>query len=229
MKEASGRGRFVCRSPAYAAGMNDSAPANTPAPSLWSHTAQEVLDAAGARRSVPTGGSVIAVSGAFGLSLLVLAVNLTLTKKDPAAELTTFSDRLRSLQRRIQTLGDEDAELYAAFMKQARQKGPPEATQEALRQQTREVPLQLARELQEGLELARQLRPLVHPAVVSDVQAGAAILQGALQASLFTLSHNLATLPEGEGDEFRRQWRGLQQEQQAAQAWLSAEAEPSQH
>lgn len=187
---------------------------------------QEVLSAAGARRSVPTGGSVIAVSGAFGVSLLVLAVNLTLTKKDPPAELTALHDALRSGQRRIQTLGDADAELFAAFMKQACSEGTPKQDEEALRQQTREVPLQLARELQESLSLARQLRPLVHTSVVSDVQAGAAILQGALQASLFTLAHNLSSLEEGAREGLTEQCEQLQQELFAAQAWLSAEAGP---
>ncbi|GHG04643.1 serine cycle enzyme [Deinococcus piscis] len=197
----------------------------TATPSLWDHTMQQVLDAAGARRSVPTGGSVIAVSGAFGVSLLVLAVNLTLTKKDPPAELTTLHDTLRLLQRRIQALGDEDAELFAAFMKEARQQDVAAEQTEALRQQTREVPLQLARELQEGLRLAQQLRPLVHTSVVSDVQAGAAILHGAGQASLFTLAHNFSSLEEGQGEEFRQQWEQLCQEQRLAQEWLTAEAE----
>ncbi|MDO4262616.1 MAG: cyclodeaminase/cyclohydrolase family protein [Deinococcus sp.] len=200
----------------------DTAPKATP--SLWTHSMQEVLDAAGARRSVPTGGSVIAVSGAFGVSLLVLAVNLTLTKKDPPAELTALNDALRTLQRRIQALGDADAELFAAFMKQVRSEDTPKQDEEALRQQTREVPLQLARELQEGLTLAGQLRPLVHASVVSDVQAGAAILQGALQAGLFTLAHNLAGLEPEESGEFRRQWQQLWGEQQATQQWLNAEA-----
>ncbi|WP_261663053.1 cyclodeaminase/cyclohydrolase family protein [Deinococcus sp. Marseille-Q6407] len=192
-------------------------------PSLWTHTMQEVLDAAGARRSVPTGGSVVAVSGAFGVSLLILAVNLTLTKADPPAELTALNDKLRSLQARIQALGDADATLFAAFMKQARQPDTPAAEEDELRQQTREVPLQLARELQTGLALAQQLRPLVHTSVVSDIQAGGAILHGALQAALFTLANNLSSADAAQTGEFQVQRQQLEQARLTAQEWLEEE------
>lgn len=192
----------------------------TPQVSLWTHTAQEVLDAAGARRSVPTGGSVVGLSGAFAVSLLILALNLTLTKKDPPAELTPLADELRSLQQRLQTLTDADAKLYAAFMKQARQGDATDAEQADLRQQTREVPLQLARELALGLDLARQLHPLVHSSVVSDIQAGAALLHGALQASLFTLTSNLRATDAPEAAAFRQEGQTLTEQAQVAATWL---------
>ena len=180
-----------------------------------------MLDAAGARRSVPTGGSVVGLSGAFAASLLILAVNLTLTKQDPPTELTPLADELRSLQQRLQTLTDADAELYAAFMKQAHQGDTTDAEQANLRQQTCEVPLQLARELALGLDLARQLHPLVHSSVVSDIQAGAALLHGALQASLFTLAANLRGTEADEATTFKQAWHTLTEQARAAASWLA--------
>ncbi|RTR25397.1 cyclodeaminase/cyclohydrolase family protein [Deinococcus radiophilus] len=194
-------------------------------PTLWTHTAQELLDAAGSRRATPTGGSVTAISGVFGLALLTLAVNLTLSKKDPPAELTDHLDTLRSFQSRLQALADEDASLYADFMKQARQNdGGPD---DKLRRQTREVPLQLARELAQALALTTDLRPLVHRSVISDIDAGAALLQGALQAALITLASNLGSSDQDQNDtdsqtaELWTAWQELQDQRQQALAQLS--------
>lgn len=207
--------------------------AHTEKNSLWHHTAQEVLQAAGARRSVPTGGSVTALSGAFAVSLLILAVNLTLSKQmpqhSPPSELIRYSDGLRTLQGRLQTLTDADAELFAAFMQQAHTDADSTTDpnkQAHLRQHTREMPLQLARELAVGLALAHDLRPLVHSSVVSDVEAGTALLRGALEASLFTLRQNLQTAQkEGTATErFWLQWQELTKQAEASRQWLKVES-----
>ena len=225
------RGQASPQSPTSVPSPADTEAGGQGAPSLWTHTAQAVLDAAGARRSVPTGGSVTAIGGAFGVSLLMLAVNLSLTKRDPAPELTALHDRLRATQRRIQQLGDEDAALFAAFVKEVRQGSDPAAEAE-LRRDTCEVPLALGQALAEGLELARELRPLVHTSVVSDVQAGAALIHGALGAALFTLAHSLSGLAaqdqEKGGDDaqaadIQAQWARLREVSRAQASWLSQE------
>lgn len=174
--------------------------------SLWPQPTQDVLEAVASRRPAPGGGATAALTGAFGAALLSMAGHITVKKGGgEEGELAEPLARLTELRGRLQALADDDVAVFRAYVDASRL---PKATgeergkrQEALKaagQAAMNVPLTLARTVVEALGLAPALARQVHPEVVSDVGAGAAILEGALQAGLLTVEINLPHVPAEE-------------------------------
>lgn len=161
--------------------------------SLWNQTAGNLLNEAASVRATPGGGSVAALSGAFGVALLEMALQITRKKGD--APLQAQLETLNRLRVRLRELADEDVRAFQAYVQAARlpQDAPERA---AAGEAALQVPLDLARTLVEALTLAPALPPLVHPEVLSDVGAGAALLEGALHAALLTVEINLPHVPQ---------------------------------
>ncbi|MBZ9711950.1 cyclodeaminase/cyclohydrolase family protein [Deinococcus multiflagellatus] len=161
--------------------------------SLWSRPAAELLDATASAEATPGGGATAAVAAAFGAALLSMAVGIS-QKREASAELENAGRQVTALRRRLQALADEDVQAFGQYVKASHlpsdDPGRPEALQ-AAGETAMQVPLTLARTIVEGLEAAQALAPQVHPEVVSDVGAGASLLQGALLAALLTVEINL--------------------------------------
>jgi len=127
-----------------------------------------------------------------------MAGNITARKRGEEGELGQTLARLTDLRQRLQTLADDDVAVFRAYVEASRlPKGTEEerlARRGALRsagQAAMNVPLTLARTVVEALDVAPWLAGEVHAEVVSDVGAGAAILEGALHAALLTVDINL--------------------------------------
>ncbi|WP_216324479.1 cyclodeaminase/cyclohydrolase family protein [Deinococcus aestuarii] len=176
--------------------------------SLWDLPARQVLQETASPAPTPGGGSVAALSGAFGAALVAMALEISLGKQPDEAEERAIRDLLASLTRhreRLQALADEDMAAFGGYMAAlALPKGTEEERRQrkdALREATRAAtaaPLEIARVVMVALDLATRAAELVHKEVVSDVGAGAALLRGALQASLLTVDINVPGWPEGE-------------------------------
>ncbi|MFC4638006.1 cyclodeaminase/cyclohydrolase family protein [Deinococcus hohokamensis] len=169
---------------------------------LWNRSAQDLLEATTSHQPTPGGGSVAALSGAFGVGLVCMALNITRRKQpQQAGALQGPLEALMALQADLRRLADEDAQVFRAYVAATRL---PRATDEeqAARQdaldragaQAREVPLQVAGAAVQALDLANEVLSDVHPEVQSDVGAGAGLLLGTLHASLLTLDINLRHL-----------------------------------
>ncbi|GAA5514221.1 methenyltetrahydrofolate cyclohydrolase [Deinococcus carri] len=170
--------------------------------SLWERPAQELLQAAASGAPTPGGGSTAALTAAFGAALLEMALNITLKKNGEAAAeaLRPVLQTLGSLRERLQTLADEDVRAFRAYVQATRLPEGPEQNEAlaAAGKASMQTPLQLARTALEALDLAPPLATQVHAEVISDVGAGAAILEGALHAALLTVDINLPHIPEEE-------------------------------
>lgn len=180
---------------------------------LWTRSAQDLLDATSSRQPTPGGGSVAALSGAFGAGLVLMAARISLHKAQktgdtPAPVLMAALDTLEEVQGRLRHLADEDVAVFRGYVDATRlpkataeEKAARRAALDRAGEAARAAPLGTAQACTEALAQAQACLEHTHPEVVSDVGAGAALLRGALEAALLTLDINLRHL---EGDEQTR-------------------------
>ena len=170
----------------------------TDAPSIWLQTLADVRDTAASDRPTPGGGSITAVAATLGLSLVLMALAITLKKTPDDPALAQLDQEGRELLDRLTPHADRDIALFSQFMdalalprdtpaqKDARQR----ARQQALLDATH-GPLDAATDVARALGLARRALPLASRHVRSDVLAGADLLHGALRGVLRNVDINL--------------------------------------
>ncbi len=170
---------------------------------LWTQSLRDFLSVTASAQPTPGGGSVAGVTAACGLGLVVMALEISAKRKDVArpAEITALLAESRQVMTQIAGAADADIAAFRAYM--AALKLPKDTDdQKRLRAESlqtaviraTESPLQAARFMVAALHLAIRALPLTHPHVLSDVGAGAGILEGALKAVLFNVDINLPGL-----------------------------------
>jgi len=174
---------------------------------LWSANLAEFREATASADPTPGGGSVAAVSATLGLGLVIMALEISMKRKDALRpdDAKSLIEAARPLMGSLSGDADNDIRAFRAYMaalKLPRQSDDEkerrkEALQAASRRAT-EAPLLAARHIIEALHLAKAAAPLAHSHVVSDVGAGAALLEGALKAVLFNVDVNLPSLTDVE-------------------------------
>ncbi|WP_052326633.1 cyclodeaminase/cyclohydrolase family protein [Deinococcus peraridilitoris] len=143
-----------------------------------------------------------AISGALGLGLVIMALEVSLRRKNADAALPRVLDNARELLTLLARDADEDVAVFEQFMAALALPKSSEAEQHrraALREAALAAsrsPLAAAGRLVTALELAEQSAPLVARSIVSDVGAGAALLGGALRATLLSVDINLGQVDE---------------------------------
>lgn len=183
-------------------------------------TAEQLLQRTSSADPTPGGGAIAAVTAAFGVGLVHMAIEVTV-----AAPVSSPSDsdalldgrrRAADLQAAIAAAADADVDEFDALMaayrlprdsdeqRRARQRAIDEATITATL-----GPLGLAELAVVAVGLGAEVEPLVKPTIVSDVQAGCDLLRGAALAALRTADINLLALeqrghPEAPGIRERR-------------------------
>ena len=172
---------------------------------LWHSRLADFREATASAQPTPGGGSVAGVSAALGVGLLIMALEISVKRKDAvlpenARELIAEARRLMAL---LSAGADGDILAFRGYMTalqlpkatDAEKALRREKLQSATRQAT-ESPLQTARHILDALRLAGKAVPLTHTHVVSDVAAGASLLEGALKAVLFNVDINLPSLAD---------------------------------
>ncbi|HEX4353123.1 MAG TPA: cyclodeaminase/cyclohydrolase family protein [Polyangiales bacterium] len=165
--------------------------------SLWDWTLAQTRDATASASPTPGGGSIAAISGTFGLSLVVMALEIT-NKKAPSDTLASLLAEGRSLLDRLSAHADRDVELFERYLRAVRL---PKATESesAARDsalsvatlEATEAPLMAAADQLSALSYAEPAVAAIQANVRSDVYAGADILLGAVHASLRNVDINL--------------------------------------
>lgn len=170
--------------------------------SLWDLSAAELLERTASADPTPGGGSVAAITGALGLGLVCMALEVSARRRDAAPELTDLLDRARALLDGLKLHPDADVLAFQGYMAALALPKVNAGQQEARRMSIQEAalaateaPLAAARELLLALVIAREAARLAHRQIVSDVGAGAALLGAAVQATLLSVDINLGSLP----------------------------------
>jgi len=170
---------------------------------LWSGSLADFCEATASGAPTPGGGSVAGVCGTLGMGLVIMALEISVKRKDAVEPERTkgLIEKGRGVMKELRGDADADVRAFRAYMaalklpketeeeKQARR----EAMEGASRGAT-EAPLLAARHMVEGLRLADAAVSLTHAHVLSDVGAGAGLMEGALKAVLFNVDVNLPSL-----------------------------------
>ena len=164
--------------------------------SLWSARADELLARTASADPTPGGGSIAAISGAFGLALVQMALAVT---DDP--ELADHQRRADDLRAAVVPAVDGDVDDFAALMAAYRLPRTDDAERAARLEAVEKAgiaatkrPLDLVSRFVEALTLATEVEPLVKRSIVSDVRAGRDLLVGASRAAVRTADTNLEAL-----------------------------------
>lgn len=177
---------------------------------LWAMPLDEFLSRTASTDPTPGGGSVAAVSGAFGMGLVLMALEISM-KRLEGERFKNAGMRVaegRRILGALKAMPERDIASFDRYMQAlALPKGTPEektgrkAALDAARAEATEAPLSAARILVEGLELAGHGMPLAHSHVVSDIGAGAALMGSAAAAVLLNVDINTAGMPESDAKE----------------------------
>ncbi len=202
--------------------------------SLWKCTAEELLRRASSIDPTPGGGSVAALTAAFGLSLLQMAIGVTVAGPDGAADdrarLLAAHARAGELQAVVAAAVDRDAIEFEAVMSGYRM---PRDTEDERAARVAAIdaatvtatlgPLRLAEAALSGIALVDETGPLIKRSIVSDARAGRDLLRGAALAALQTADINLVALEaRGHGEA-----PALRERRDAARATASPDEERS--
>lgn len=174
--------------------------------SMWDLTLAEFCSRLASHEPVPGGGSAAMVSAATGAALVAMALEVTSRKKKAPELAAAALELLPGAAEHVaglRTDADEDVAAFTAYMAAARlpRLTPDEAAtrtaalDSALHRATR-APLDAAARTVAAIEFAAQSLPAVADAVVSDVGAGVALLEGALRAVLLNVDINLVNVKD---------------------------------
>ena len=164
--------------------------------SLWSERVDDLLVRTASSDPTPGGGSVAAITGAFGLGLVQMAIAVT-----DDAELAPHRIRADELLAEIVPAADGDVADFTALMAAYGLSRADEAEQAARKRAIEDAtvlaterPLELIATFVEALRLAATVEPLVKRSIVSDVLAGRDVLLGAARAAVRTADINVRAL-----------------------------------
>jgi len=167
-------------------------------------TLQAFLDEVASAEPAPGGGSVAALSGALGASLVAMVCRLTIGKKGyeaVSAEMQAILPRAEALQRELRDLMQADTDAYARVMdayklpKQtdAEKAARTRAIQNALKHAS-DIPLRVAELCAQVLELARPVAEKGNKNAASDGGVGALMAEAGLRGAAFNVSINLGAI-----------------------------------
>jgi formiminotetrahydrofolate cyclodeaminase len=166
----------------------------------------DVLLAFSSNEPVPGGGSAAALSGALGVSLLLMVAGLERTRTGSAAERTALdeaAERLRPLRVALGSLIDRDSEAYSAVMEAFRL---PKVTAdqitvrrraigEAMRTAT-DTPLQTMRACRQALADAWIVASQGAKSASSDVGVAIELLRAAIRGAGLNVDVNAGELAD---------------------------------
>lgn len=171
-------------------------------------TVQNFLTQVASAEPVPGGGSVAALSGALGASLVAMVCRLTIGKKGYEAvsdEMQAILPRAEELQRQLRDLMQADADAYARVMSayqlpkstDAEKITRTQAIQTALKHASA-VPMQVAELCTQVMELTRPIAEKGNKNAASDGGVGALIAEAGLRGATFNVLINLGSIDDAE-------------------------------
>jgi formiminotetrahydrofolate cyclodeaminase len=172
---------------------------------VWEMGLAQFREATASADPTPGGGSVAGVCGTFGLGLVIMALEISVKRKDARniAESGALIAEARELMARLGADADEDVRAFRGYMAAMKLPKATEeekaARKEVMQAATRaatQAPLMAGRHIVEALRIAERAAPLAHLHVVSDVGAGTGLLEGALKAVLYNVDINVPALSD---------------------------------
>jgi len=154
--------------------------------------------------ATPGGGSAAAASAAMAAGLANMVASMSRGKKayiQYERELSQAISRLSHLREELKSAIDADAESYSAVMaayKKAKESAAADGIVDSALKQATSVPLSVAEQAREVLNLAQTLGPITSPNMKSDLTTAAALARAAIQGALANVEINLESLQDSE-------------------------------
>ena len=157
-------------------------------------------------KPVPGGGSVAALGGALGASLVAMVCRLTIDKKGYEAvrvDLESILPRAESLQYELRELMQSDIQAYARVMDaytlpkgtEAERAARTRAVEDALKHAS-DVPLEVAERCAEVLALTQVVAAKGNKNAASDAGVGALMAEAGLRGAALNVSINLGSIKD---------------------------------
>jgi formiminotetrahydrofolate cyclodeaminase len=187
-------------------------------PSLWSLPAAQLRDQVASLKPTPGGGSVSIITATLGLALVHKGVNVSLKRSasDPTRHqrLSGLSAELTSLTTTLRAFADADCAAFESYI-QARslphtsdiETAARKAAMQAGLLRSTEIPLESAATMVQALTFAEEVIALTDRQVISDVFAGAILLQASLKAVLLNVDANLSGIADAKKREILKDRR----------------------
>jgi formiminotetrahydrofolate cyclodeaminase len=170
------------------------------ADSLWDLSLRDALSATASPSPTPGGGSIAPVAGAFGLALVVMALQVTQKKRKSEALANAIAEG-KALLETIGEHADRDVAVFQTYMHAVRlpkeTPGQQTARDTALQAAilgAANAPLAAADTCLAALRYSESVAGLVQSNVISDLTAGADLVLGSLRAVLRSVDINLPTM-----------------------------------
>ena len=173
--------------------------------SYSNYSVRDLLDAFSSTAPAPGGGAAAALTGALGVSLLLMAAGIRASRpaeSTDSVELANATDRLRSLRPTIASLADRDAEAYTSVITALRM--PADAGErrraaiESAMHSATDVPLEIMRACRRALHDAPFVASHSIRSTHGDVGVAIELLRAAVRSSGLTIDANLASLKDAE-------------------------------
>ena len=167
---------------------------------------QTFLDQVASAEPAPGGGSVAALSGALGASLVAMVCRLTIGKKgyeSVSAEMQTILPHAEKLQNELCDLMQADTDAYARVMDAYKMPKTTDADktvraraiQDGL-EEASDIPLRVAELCAQVLELARPIAARGNKNAASDGGVGALMAEAGLRGAAFNVTINLGAITD---------------------------------
>ena len=147
----------------------------------------------------PGGGSVTALCGMLGISLVLKALRISLKRREDAADFREADVALERLAGEMALDADADAETFSAFIAAFRlpKTSPQETASRAGAMQdaaiaSTEAGLQALGHAAQAIALARELAPAISHQMAPDLEAGLALLEAMRRNAVHNAEANLA-------------------------------------
>lgn len=157
---------------------------------------KEFIKDTSSKTPVPGGGSVAALVGALGASLLCMVANFTIGKKkykDVEKEVKDILLQVEDVKTELSKLVEEDIKDYLKFSN--RDRNNESASQKILREITL-TPLKTAEYSLKVIKLARRLLGKSNPYLISDIGVGVLLAEAALRSAAFNVNINLKSIKD---------------------------------
>ena len=172
------------------------------------------LDELASAEPAPGGGSVAALSGALGASLVAMVCRLTIGKKGyeaVSAEMRAILPRAEALQRELVDLMQADTDAYTRVMNAYKlpkrtdeEKAARARALQAALQHASDVPLCVAEACVQVLALARPIAEKGNENAVSDGGVGTLMAEAGLRGAAFNVRINLHSVDDAAFVQARR-------------------------
>ncbi|MZP28174.1 formimidoyltetrahydrofolate cyclodeaminase [Heliobacterium undosum] len=173
---------------------------------IFERPLREVIAEAASAAPTPGGGSVSAITGAFGAAMAAMVANLTVGKekyRDVEPQAREQLRRLEGITARLEALVQADMDAFEAFMAVYKlpkdteeQKAARAKARQAAAIQATEAPLAIGDACIEALEAAVALAAIGNKTAISDVGVGAYLAEASLKGALLSVDINLPAIDD---------------------------------